>query len=143
MVPQIPPNNGRNPHGLSGCHEEGLAHIQEALQWSPKDREIPKWRFFAGHIRMWMGQPDAAIDFYRRATLGLPGWGPGLLYLACTCRLLGRDDEARAAFAEMRLALPTLTITKWREFANSDERGYLAWRERCCDAAREMGLPEE
>jgi len=129
--------------GLIGYHEEGLANIQEALQRSPKDREIPKWNAIAGHIRMWMGDFEAGTDLYRRATLGLPGWGICLLYLACASRLIDRVAEAHAAFAEMKRALPNLTITKWRENVLSDEPRYLAWRERCYDAAREMGLPEE
>ena len=129
--------------GLIGYHEEGLANIQEALQRSPKDREISKWNAIAGHIRMWMGHFEAGTDLYRRATLGLPGWGIGLLYLACASRLIERVAEAHAAFDEMKRALPNLTITKWRENVLSDEPRYLAWRERCYDAAREMGLPEE
>ena len=127
---------------LIGCHDEGLANIQEALQRSPKDREIPRWCAIAGHINMLMGHFDAGTDLYRRATLGLPGWGIGLLYLACAYRLIGRDAEAHATFDEMKHELPSLTITRWRENVLSDEPRYLAWRERCYDAARRLGLPE-
>jgi adenylate cyclase len=127
---------------LSGCPEESFEYFDEALRRSPKDRDLPIWRTWLGHIHFATGNLDAAINAYRTAAAGLP-IGVARLYLACAFGMSGRTKDALPAFADANRLLPGFTIAKWKANINSTDPNYLAWRERCYDVARGFGMPEE
>jgi tetratricopeptide (TPR) repeat protein len=127
----------------AGRPEDTFKYIEEARRRSPKDRSIPLWHYWAGSAHLWLGHLDAAIDEYRRGAAGAPGWGLIPLNLTCVYGLAGREQEARAAFADTDRLLPNFTIAKWKENSFSDDPIYLAGRERCYDVVRKLGMPEQ
>ncbi len=88
-------------------------------------------------------QTDAAIDEFRQTAAEAPSHGPLQLHLACAYGLAGRESEARVAFAAANRLLPNFTIAKWKENSRSDDASYVAYRERCSDVFRRLGMPEE
>jgi hypothetical protein len=65
------------------------------------------------------------------------------LNLACAYGHAGREHEARAVFTDATRLLSDFSIAQWKATAISDDLSYLAWRERCYDMLRQMGMPEE
>jgi hypothetical protein len=64
-------------------------------------------------------------------------------YLAVALVHLGRFDEARASL-QAGLALdPTFTVHRWRGIKISDNRTFMAQRQRIEEGLRKAGVPEE
>ena len=64
-------------------------------------------------------------------------------YFAAALGRLGRLQEARDATRAGLELNPSLTISRWRSLAFSDNPVYLAARERMYEGLRKAGLPEE
>ena len=127
----------------TGHPEETFKYTEEALRRSPRDQLIPLWHQWSGISHYTLGHLDAAIDEIRRAAAGAPGDATVSLNLTCAYGLAGRETDARAAFADTNRQLPNFTIAKWKENALSDDPIYLAGRERCYGALRQLGMPEQ
>ncbi len=85
---------------------------------------------------------EAAAAWLHRAIENNRNQAIAHFWLAAALAFLDRFDEARAA-AQAGLALdPTLTITRFRDAAATDNPVYLRQRERVCDGMRKAGVPE-
>jgi adenylate cyclase len=127
----------------AGQPEDTLKYTADAMRRSPTDRSIPSWHLWAGLAHLWLEHPDAAIDELQKAAAGRPGYAPVSLYLTCAYGLAGREMESRTAFADTNRLLPNFTIAKWKQFEFSDNPAWLAGRERCYGALRNLGMPEQ
>jgi tetratricopeptide (TPR) repeat protein len=126
-----------------GCANETEAHINEALRLSPRDTLAYVWNSQAGLAKLMLGSDEEALALLRRAVEINRNWPSTHLWLAAVLAQLGRLAEAQAA-AQAALALnPTVTLSRVRTGAPSDNQTYLAQRERLIDGLRKAGVPEE
>ena len=100
------------------------------------------WRMIAGLTMISLGRDEdgvawlrSALETNRNVPLAHFGLGAALAYL-------GRPDDAQGAI-QAGLALdPTFSIARYRAGAFSDNRIYLAQRERLMEGMRKAGAPE-
>jgi Flp pilus assembly protein TadD len=127
---------------LIGRGEETEAHIERALRLSPRDTSAYVWLKHSGSSKLALGADEEAVSQFRHGVEANRNFALMHFGLAAALGLLGRLDEARAA-ARAGLALdPTFTVSRLRSDASSDNRTYLAQRERTCDGMRKAGVPE-
>jgi TolB-like protein/class 3 adenylate cyclase len=125
-----------------GRGEEIEGHINDALRFSPRDANAFAWLMIAGLAMVSLGYDKeavawlrSALETNRNAPLAHFGLGAALAYL-------GRPDDAQGAI-QAGLALdPTFSIARYRAGAFSDNRIYLAQRERLMEGMRKAGAPE-
>ncbi|MBR0776235.1 winged helix-turn-helix domain-containing protein [Bradyrhizobium diazoefficiens] len=125
-----------------GRAEQTEAHIQEALRLSPRDIFAHRWMMFAGAAKLFRGDDAEAVVWLRRSVESNRNFPIAHFCLAAALALLGSQDEARTA-AQAGLELdPAFSIHRYRVNALSDNRTYLAGRERIYQGMRLAGVPE-
>jgi len=125
-----------------GRAEETEPHINEALHLSPRDSAANIWLAIAGISKLFLSSDEEAVALLRRSVQINRNYHNAHFYLAAALAHLGRLNEARAA-SQAGLALnPTLTISRMRAGASSDNPTYLAQRERMLDGLRKVGVAE-
>jgi adenylate cyclase len=92
--------------------EPCIAFVEKALKLSPLET-LPYAQL--GKCHLFLGHPEEARNFFRRAEAANPGVWYVHLKLAGTLGLLCRTDEARAEAAEMTRLNPR--STRLREFS--------------------------
>jgi tetratricopeptide (TPR) repeat protein len=126
-----------------GRPEEGEAHVQEALRLSPRDPSVSLWLFLAGFAKQYLGEPEAAVGWYRKSIDANRNNPFGYFNLAAGLVDLGRLDEARREVEAGLAVAPMFTIARFRvATANSDNAVYLAQREHVIEGMRLAGVPE-
>ena len=120
-----------------GRPEEGLELVKRAMRQSPY---YPGWYLFAlGNAHRLLGQYDEAIAAFER----WPDRNPESPYayspLAFTYMEVGREEDARAAVAEVLKRDPKFTIKRYKKALLYKDP---AETERILDALRKAGLPE-
>jgi tetratricopeptide (TPR) repeat protein len=125
-----------------GCGAETEAHINEAFRLSPRDIFAHRWRQAVGFAKLQLNADDEALCWFRRSieanrNFALTHFGP-----AAALALLGSPDEASAAAKAGLAIVPSFTIRRFRDGAQSDNPTYLAKRERVYQGMRMAGVPE-
>jgi TolB-like protein len=127
---------------VSGRGEETEAHVLEALRLSPRDSHANVWMVWVGNAKAQIGADEDAIAWLRRGIEANRNLPVGHFFLAAALAAVNRLDDARNA-ARAGLALdPGFTIRRFRASAASDNRIYLARRERIYEGMRHAGVPE-
>lgn len=117
-----------------GRNEEAVEAAKKAVRFDPRDMQSLKT---LGEAHYHAGQYAEAIPVLKQAlvynpTHWLTHWG-----LAISYSELGREEEARAAGAEVRRLLPHFSIEKWKPTAPYTDP---AVTERFAAALRKAGL---
>ena len=84
-----------------------------------------------------MGRHEEAIAAYKRGLTRNPDLLPAHTGLAVIYIELGREEEARAAAAEVLKISPNFSLEKWRQIAPYKDQAVL---ERMLAALRKAGL---
>ncbi len=128
--------------GRAGRSEEAIAHIERAMQLSPRDI------FFAGFLAlksmmlMRIGRYQEAVEWGRRASRSPNPRGGSFWVIVAALIKLDRREEATVALADLLANAPTASLKKiknsldWNFPNNAEATGHLI------DALREAGLPE-
>jgi TolB-like protein len=125
-----------------GRGAETEAHINEALRLSPRDVFTYRWLQFVGLSKLQLKEDANAVQWFLRSVEANRNWPITHFFLAAALALVGELDQAEAA-AKAGLALnPAFTIRRYRDAAYTDNRIYLASRERLYEGMRLAGLPE-
>ena len=121
-----------------GAPEESLKLAKRAMWQSP---HYPGWYLFAlGNAHRLLGNYDDAIAAFEELAERLPPQSPvPHTVLAFTDMEVGREDDARAAIAEVLDRQPNFTRTAYSRTLNYRDP---AERARVLDSLREAGLPE-
>jgi TolB-like protein/class 3 adenylate cyclase len=130
-------------HVYAGRAEETEAHVLEALRLSPRDSMTHLWLMFAGYAKMLLGEWEDALLRLRKSIDANPNNPWASFYLAACLAHLGRLDEARPAATFGVAVNPRFTIERLRAFDESDNRVFLAQRERVIEGMRKAGVPEQ
>ena len=126
---------------LIGRGEETENHVQEALRLSPLDSFAYLWMLFAGVAKIQADEFDEAATWLKRSidTNTNSPWAH--FHLGVALYLMDRLLEAHAA-AQVGLQLdPSFTTERYWSLAVSDDKRYLAIRERTIHALRASGVP--
>lgn len=91
----------------SGQPGEALALIATAMRLNPHNPAF--YLFVHGHSLFSAGRYDEAIEVLKRGVLRNPDFAPNHIFLAASCGLTGRKDEAAAALAQIQRISPHLT----------------------------------
>ncbi len=93
----------------SGKAEEAIPHLEFSIRLSPSDPGIAAFyaRLAAAHL--YLGQYEAAVGWGRRAVQKTASWTGQIPYTSALGHL-GREDEARAACADLRRIEPGITV---------------------------------
>ena len=94
---------------LDGRHEEGLAHLAEAVRLSPLDPELWMRRLGQATGECLAGNPEASIKYARLCLAERPLWQPRVLLVASRA-MQGDIEEANAECEQLVAAKPGLTI---------------------------------
>jgi len=119
--------------------KEAIGHFERALRLSPLDPMN-----FNNHVGLasayqLMGEYDKAVAAYQRALGERPNAKWIYRNLAPSLLGAGREEEAKAAFAEMMQAYPDMTVVKFKQAMVFSP----AALERMSAQLRLLGLPEE
>lgn len=125
--------------GLSG---ETEGHISEALRLSPRDIFAHRWCLLAGLAKLALNNDEEALGWFNRS-IEISRNQPFVHFsLAAALALRGSLDDARAAARAGLTIVPSFTIRRFRDGAQSDNPVYLAARERVYEGMRLAGVPE-
>ncbi|WP_342726086.1 adenylate/guanylate cyclase domain-containing protein [Bradyrhizobium sp. B097] len=125
-----------------GHGAETEAHMNEAFRLSPRDTFAHRWFMTVGFAKLQLGSDAEAVRWLLRSIEANRNHALTHFGLAAALALLGSLDEARAA-ARLGLALvPSFTLRRFRDGAQSDNPNYLAKRERMHQGLRMAGVPE-
>jgi TolB-like protein/class 3 adenylate cyclase len=97
-----------------GRPQETEGHVLEALRLSPRDTAAYGWAQIAGNGKLYLGQNEQAIAWYRRSIEINGGYAIARFFLCAALAELGRLDEARR---EVQVGLgfsPQFTIRRYR-----------------------------
>ena len=126
---------------LIGKGEETESHVEEALRLSPLDSFAYLWMLFAGVAKVQADEYDEAVTWLRRS-LDINTNSPWAhFHLGVALYLMGRAPEARAEIQAGLQLDPSFTTRRYRSLALSDDRRYLAIRERTIQAMQASGVP--
>jgi TolB-like protein/Flp pilus assembly protein TadD len=121
-----------------GRPEESLELVKRAMRLSPYYR--PFYLFVLGNAHRLLGQYDEAIDALKRQAELIPPPGPfGHANLAHIYMQAGREEDARAAAAEVLKRVPNFTL---KRFKNSLHYRDPSETERILANLRKAGLPD-
>jgi adenylate cyclase len=124
---------------LDGRHEEALEAIETGWRLSPRDPRASTWLANKARVLYHLRRYEEAIETALSARRIRPH-AYGSLVLVASYAQLGRDEEARSAFADIR-ALPdgNARTTRWYLDRYSDPVA----REHMADGLRKAGLLEQ
>jgi len=120
---------------FTGRYEEALHVFKRTIRLDPKG---PAFYFLAlGHAYRGLKQYDEAIAAYRKALDRHPDYPSAYAFLAATYNLAGRQDEARAAAAEVLSIHPEFSLDKFAKVLPYKDEDYL---DSAIEAMRNAGL---
>ncbi len=125
-----------------GHAEDTEKHIIEALRLSPRDVQAFVWMHFAGAAKIFLGQDEAAVSWYRRSIEANRNFALSHFFISAPLAQLDRLEEAKEAVTAGLALNPTFTIRRVQGNVFSDDPTYLAQRERLYDGLRKAGVPE-
>jgi TolB-like protein/class 3 adenylate cyclase len=125
-----------------GHAEDTEKHIIEALRLSPRDVQAYVWMHLAGAAKIFLGEDEAAVSWYRRSIEANRNFALSHFFISAPLAQLGRLNEATEAVAVGLSLNPTFSIRRVQSNVFSDDPTYLAHRERLYDGLRKAGVPE-
>jgi TolB-like protein len=125
-----------------GRARETRPHILEAMRLSPRDPLLFHWHFLIGVADLYLGRGARALESLRKSVEINPNWALSHFVLGGALALKGQLAEAAEACAVACRLSPNFTIAKFRAEAVSNNRVYLAQRERLLEGLRLAGAPE-
>jgi TolB-like protein/DNA-binding winged helix-turn-helix (wHTH) protein/Flp pilus assembly protein TadD len=125
-----------------GRVEETEADVRAALSISPRDKDAFAWIAYLAGAKLYLGEYEEAAAEYRRSQEYNRNHPLVYFYLGAALALAGHIDEAKAEVREGLNRVPDFTIRSFRAGTLSDNRTYLAQRERLYDGLRKAGVPE-
>jgi TolB-like protein/class 3 adenylate cyclase/Flp pilus assembly protein TadD len=125
-----------------GRVEETEADVRAALRISPRDKDAFAWIAYLAGAKLYLGEYEEAVAEFRRSQEYNRNHPLVYFYLGAALALAGREDEAQAEVREGLNRVPDFTIRSFRAGTLSDNRTYLAQRERLYDGLRKAGVPE-
>jgi tetratricopeptide (TPR) repeat protein len=120
---------------LNGRHKEGLMEIKKAIRLNPFPRSF--YFMYLGNAYMYEGMYDESIAAYKKALRIQPNNLFPHLRLAAVYSLLDREQESRAAAAEVLKIAPKFSLERFAKtvpFKNQADTGHLI------NALRKAGL---
>ena len=135
--------NSANYHGLLGVTylfmgdrtDEAIAELKNANRLDPFP--LPWVSHYLGTAYRVNGEYDKAVEFFKKAIKNNPNYWLSYLGLSACYGLLGREEEAREAAAEVLRIDPNFSIGKIiTPFRNKADK------ERTLEVLRKAGLPE-
>jgi tetratricopeptide (TPR) repeat protein len=126
-----------------GHPEETEADVRAALRLSPRDKDAYAWFSYLAAAKLYLGEYEEAVAWYRRSTEFNRNYPLLHFYLGASLALLGSIDEARLEVQAGLARLPWFTVRHLRAGTLSDNPVYLAQRERLYDGLRMAGVPEQ
>jgi|SRR5262245_141833 len=130
---------------MLGLPEKAIEHAEKTIRLSPPDPYLYVFHTQEGLAHIMLHQDDRAVVCLRRAVANNSEFPAASAYLAAALALCGEEAEAHETlkyYFSLRGA-KIRTIAGWRAMAYSDNRTYLACRERIYDGLRKAGMPEE
>jgi TolB-like protein/class 3 adenylate cyclase len=125
-----------------GRAEETEAHVLEALRLSPRDPWAYIWQLTAGFAASLLGRNEEAATWFRRSIEANRNFALCHFIYATVLASSGRMDEARLEVAAGLSLDPHFSITNFQSAVQSDNRVFLAQRDRIIDDMRRAGIPE-
>ncbi len=123
-----------------GQAEDTESHIQEALRLSPHDKLSHLWCVTAGMAKLYLHREEEAVTWLRRSIEINRSFPPSHFVLAAALAHLARLPEARSALRAGLAINPTLTISRVRANAPSDNPIAVAGREHFISGLRKAGV---
>ena len=123
-----------------GQAEDTEAHIQEALRLSPHDKISHVWCVIAGMAKLYLHREEEAVTWLQRSIEINRSFPPSHFVLAAALAHLARLPEARSALRAGLAINPTLTISRVRANAPSDNPIAVAGREHFISGLRKAGM---
>ncbi|SHH06769.1 adenylate/guanylate cyclase domain-containing protein [Bradyrhizobium erythrophlei] len=127
---------------VMGRGAETEAHINEAFRLSPRDVSAYRWMSMVGFAKMQLSEDAEAVGWFHRSIEANRNHPFAHFWLAAALALLGSLDRASAAAKAGLAILPSFTIRRFRDGAQSDNPTFLAKRERAYQGMRMAGIPE-
>jgi TolB-like protein/class 3 adenylate cyclase len=125
---------------FSGFAEQAIECHLQVLRLSPRDPFVSN---AIGAANLHLGEYEEARNWLRKSVVANPNYAMSHFFLAAALGQLGRVKEAYAE-TQAGLALhPTLTISRFREGAESDNSVFLKQRHNIYEGLRKAGLPEQ
>jgi TolB-like protein/class 3 adenylate cyclase/Flp pilus assembly protein TadD len=121
-----------------GLAQETEAHVLEALRLSPHDALAHAWMTVAGYAKLWLGENETAVTWFRRSIEANRTVPLTHFLLAAALANLDRHDEARVAANAGLVLDPRFTVTRFRRAVTTQTQE----RERIYEGMRQAGVLE-
>jgi adenylate cyclase len=135
------PNYAEGRYGLllshAGRAPEAIEYMKRIMRLDPL--HPPVYGYWLGKGYFFIGQYETAIELIRSASQRIPGHLTSRVLLATVAAHMGRNEEARAAAADVLRIDPNLTIAGWLKFMRLAREEDV---ERLASGMRKAGLPE-
>jgi len=100
----------------AGRPEEAIGQMRKAMRLNPHYPQYQAWYLSAlGHSYRLAGQNEEAVTTLKRSLLHNPSWLPTYAHLAVVYSEQGREEEARAAAAEILRLNPSFSLELGRQ----------------------------
>lgn len=123
--------------------DDALAAFSEADRFDTPEVSRWTWMLGAGWASLLAGRNEAAVDWLERSVAITPASGRAHLLLAAAYQRLGREDDARKAFAKAMEIRPGSTARNISLPARNASDIYLRARQDINRILVELGLPQE
>jgi adenylate cyclase len=122
---------------LAGEYEAAVEHINKAIRLSPRDPFLVYWLGHLGLAAFSEERYDVACEWAAKVIQENPCFPGGHRLLAASYGQLGRFEEAKVAFKELLLLMPSMTINDVRKQVPFKNPVHM---ERYIDGLRKAGL---
>jgi class 3 adenylate cyclase/TolB-like protein/Tfp pilus assembly protein PilF len=127
-----------------GRSEDGFKDVETAIKLSPHDPARPFWDYHLCHLHSHLGQWDQAIPYCLKSIAGAPQFLYPHIDLTAAYGWLGRENEAKAALADLLKLQPNFTVQGFLSLVPlfSDNPVFTQQLDRLAEGLRKAGLPE-
>ena len=140
-------NLGQRLH-FTGDSGAAIPLIEKALRLSPRDSGVAFGYLNLGDCYLFLGQPDKAMELFRKGVAAAPRIYYIHLVLAGALGLKGELDEARSEIAESQKIKPDIgSVSRWRDELRRIGLGHPLWLaqmdQTVFEGLRRAGFPDE
>jgi TolB-like protein/Tfp pilus assembly protein PilF len=125
--------------GYLGDPETAIEHEAQAMRLSPHDPQLFHMQAAMAFAHFFAGRYSDAVSWAEMALVERPNHVSGIRYLAASCAMAGRQDQAKIAMARLRKLDPALRLSNLKDVTPLRRPADL---NRYIEGLRKAGLPE-
>jgi DNA-binding winged helix-turn-helix (wHTH) protein/tetratricopeptide (TPR) repeat protein len=124
-----------------GRQHETIAHIERALELSPRDHVASFWYYWAGMAAAQLGDYKTSLEFMHKALQANGNYSPPRPWMAIAYVKLNQPDEAAKAIQYLLAKAPKFNVETWMGLLARGDRRIIERIEPFAAILRQLGVP--